>query len=552
MFLFLSKKRVLIVSIFCLLIFSAFKIRNSSYFEIARNLDVFTSLFKEVNAQYVDEVKPEKLIKNGIQGMLETLDPYTDFIPEEEAESFRINTTGQYAGVGALVGDVKGKLVITHPYEGYPAYNAGLKVGDEIIAINDVILKGKNTFEVSNLLKGQPKTKVKIVVKRFGQKEPLTFDVTRAKISIKNVSVTEKLNDDIGYIKLDEFTPGASKEFTAAFNQLKVQGIKSLVIDLRDNPGGLLREAVNIVNLFLPKNTLIVETKGKTEESNTKFHTLNNPADLTIPIVVLVSDGSASASEIVAGSLQDYDRAVLIGQKTFGKGLVQITKPLAYNTQLKITTARYYIPSGRCIQALNYAQRKEDGSASKMSDTIRVEFKTKAGRIVYADDGLAPDIFIEQKSFPSVINALIEEGLFFDFVTRFVNTKTINQIDINEIEIGQPEFQSFIKFVKEENFSYSSPLNKQVQQLAQAIEKEKSTNDLKRQLENIQSVIQQDKVQDLNNHQPLIKRILKQQIAFHLQLNKGLVISALPDDEAFIQARSILTDKATFEKLLNR
>lgn len=552
MFLFSSKKRVLIVSIFCLLIFSAFKIGNSSYFEIARNLDVFTSLFKEVNAQYVDEVKPEKLIKNGIQGMLETLDPYTDFIPEEEAESFRISTTGQYAGVGALVGDVKGKLVITHPYEGFPAYNAGLKVGDEIIAINDVILKGKNTFEVSNLLKGQPKTKVKIVVKRFGQKEPLTFDVTRAKISIKNVSVTEKLNDDIGYIKLDEFTPGASKEFTAAFNQLKVQGIKSLVIDLRDNPGGLLREAVNIVNLFLPKNTLIVETKGKTEESNTKFHTLNNPADLTIPIVVLVNDGSASASEIVAGSLQDYDRAVLIGQKTFGKGLVQITKPLAYNTQLKITTARYYIPSGRCIQALNYAQRKEDGSASKMSDTIRVEFKTKAGRVVYADDGLAPDIFIEQKSFPSVINALIEEGLFFDFVTRLVNTNTINQIDINEIEIGQPEFQSFIKFVKEENFSYSSPLNKQVQQLAQAIEKEKSTNELKIQLENIQSTVQQDRIQDLNNHQPLIKRILKQQIAFHLQLTKGLVISALPDDEAFIQAKSILTDKATFEKLLNR
>jgi len=552
MFLFSSKKRVLIVSIFCLLIFSAFKISNSSYFEIARNLDVFTSLFKEVNAQYVDEVKPEKLIKNGIQGMLETLDPYTDFIPEEEAESFRINTTGQYAGVGALVGDVKGKLVITHPYEGYPAYNAGLKVGDEIIAINDVILKGKNTFEVSNLLKGQPKTKVKILIKRFGQKEPLTFDVTRAKISIKNVSVTEKLNDDIGYIKLDEFTPGASKEFTAAFNQLKVQGIKSLVIDLRDNPGGLLREAVNIVNLFLPKNTLIVETKGKTEESNTKFHTLNNPADLAIPIVVLVNDGSASASEIVAGSLQDYDRAVLIGQKTFGKGLVQITKPLAYNTQLKITTARYYIPSGRCIQALNYAQRKEDGSASKMSDTIRAEFKTKAGRIVYADDGLAPDIFIEQKSFPSVINVLIEEGLFFDFATQFVNSKTINQIDINEIEIGQPEFQSFFKFVKEENFSYSSPLNKQVQQLVQAIEKEKSTNELKKQLENIQSVIQQDKVQDLNNHQPLIKRILKQQIAFHLQLTKGLVISALPDDEAFIQARSILTDKATFEKLLNR
>jgi len=552
MFLFSSKKRVLIVSIFCLLIFSAFKISNSSYFEIARNLDVFTSLFKEVNAQYVDEVKPEKLIKNGIQGMLETLDPYTDFIPEEEAESFRINTTGQYAGVGALVGDVKGKLVITHPYEGYPAYNAGLKVGDEIIAINDVILKGKNTFEVSNLLKGQPKTKVKILIKRFGQKEPLTFDVTRAKISIKNVSVTEKLNDDIGYIKLDEFTPGVSKEFTAAFNQLKAQGIKSLVIDLRDNPGGLLREAVNIVNLFLPKNTLIVETKGKTEESNTKFHTLNNPADLAIPIVVLVNDGSASASEIVAGSLQDYDRAVLIGQKTFGKGLVQITKPLAYNTQLKITTARYYIPSGRCIQALNYAQRKEDGSASKMSDTIRAEFKTKAGRIVYADDGLAPDIFIEQKSFPSVINVLIEEGLFFDFATQFVNSKTINQIDINEIEIGQPEFQSFFKFVKEENFSYSSPLNKQVQQLVQAIEKEKSTNELKKQLENIQSVIQQDKVQDLNNHQPLIKRILKQQIAFHLQLTKGLVISALPDDEAFIQAKSILTDKATFEKLLNR
>ncbi|MDV3308920.1 MAG: S41 family peptidase [Cyclobacteriaceae bacterium] len=365
---------------------------TEKYFDIAKSLDIFATLFKEVNAYYVDEVDPEKLIREGIDGMLGSLDPYTDFISEEEIESFRISTTGQYGGIGALIGVVNEKVVITDPYEGYPAYKSGLKIGDEIVAIDGKSVKGKSTSDISALLKGQPRTTVEVEVRRVGAKDNLKFSIAREKINIRNLEYYGMVSPDIGYLKLTDFTPGAGKEVAAAVTELKEKGARKLILDLRDNPGGLLNEAVNIVSVFVPKGEQVVSTRGKVKDWNKTYTTLNSPVDKDIPLVVLTNGGSASASEIVAGALQDYDRAVLVGQRTFGKGLVQTTRPLSYNAQLKVTTAKYYIPSGRCIQELDYTHRNTDGSVDKMADSLRSEFRTRNGRKVFDGGGLQPDI----------------------------------------------------------------------------------------------------------------------------------------------------------------
>ncbi|HTF19538.1 MAG TPA: S41 family peptidase, partial [Chryseolinea sp.] len=357
----------------------AFRQPVEKYFDIAKSLDIFATLFKEVNAYYVDEVDPEKLIRVGIDGMLESLDPYTDYIAEEDMDNFRISTTGQYAGIGALIGIINKKVVITHPYKGFPAYKGDLHVGDEIIAINGKSTAGKTTSEVSMMLKGQPNTEVELKTRRPGQRETVTR-LSREKIVISNVAYAGMVDKDIAYIKLQDFTVGASREVSEALIRLKGEGAKQLILDLRDNPGGLLHEAVNIVSLLLPRGSDVVSTKGKVESWNKSYKTLNTPVDTTIPVVVLVSEGSASASEIVAGALQDYDRAVLMGANTFGKGLVQSTRPLSYNAQLKVTTARYYTPSGRCIQALDYTHRNDDGTVERVADSLKTEFKTRNGR----------------------------------------------------------------------------------------------------------------------------------------------------------------------------
>ena len=353
------------------------------YFDIAKSLDIFATLFKEVNAYYVDEVDPEKLIGHGIEGMLQSLDPYTDYIPEEEIESFQISTTGQYGGIGAVIGIIKEKTVVTHPYRNFPAFKSGMRVGDEIVSVDGNSVKGKSPVEISTMLKGPARTKVEIKVKRAGRKETETLEILREKISVSNLSYFGMAEPGIGYMRLDDFTPGAANEVAVAMKKLKAEGAYKLILDVRNNPGGLLHEAVNIVGLFVDKGLPVVSTKGKVDEWNKTYKTLSAPVDRQMELVILVGEGSASASEIVAGALQDYDRAVLVGQRTFGKGLVQTTRRLAYNAQLKVTTAKYFIPSGRCIQALDYAHRKTDGSAERFADSAKIEFKTRAGRKVF-------------------------------------------------------------------------------------------------------------------------------------------------------------------------
>ncbi len=527
--------------------FFAFSGPGEKYFDIAKSLDIFATLFKEVNTYYVDEVEPKKLIQTGIQGMLESLDPYTDYIPEEDLEAFSILTTGQYAGIGALIGVVNKKSVITHPYENFPAERAGLKVGDEIIAVDGKNVRGKPTSETSTLLKGNPKSEVEVVIDRVGKE--MTFKISREKIKISNVVYQGLIDPAIGYIKLDDFTPGAAKEVEDAMTSLKQKGVTKIIIDLRDNPGGLLYEAVNIVNLFVPKGKEVVATKGKVQDWNKSYVTLNSPVDTQIPLVVLTSGGSASASEIVAGALQDYDRAVLVGQKTFGKGLVQITRPLAYNAQLKVTTAKYYIPSGRCIQALDYAHRKNDGTVEKFADSLKVAFKTSSGRTVFDGGGLDPDIAVKSESPGSAVIELVRSGLIFDYATLYCNQHPA-PVSLKDFHFTDQDYAQFEGWLKQQPFTYITDLEKQTENLIAAAKNERYYTDLQGSLATLQTKIAQNHSAFLTRFRSDIQQFLEEEIAFHYGLNRGKTEISLSRDPEITEAKRILNDSEGFKKLL--
>jgi carboxyl-terminal processing protease len=528
----------------------SFRKPAEKYFDIAKSLDIFATLFKEVNAYYVDEIEPQKLIRTSIDGMLSSLDPYTDYIPEDEIESFRITTTGQYGGVGALIGIVNKKTVITHPYKNFPAFKAGIKVGDEIISVDGKNVQGKSTSDVSALLKGQPKTEVEVKVRRFGLKENLTFKIKREKISITNLTYFGMVEPGVGYMRLDDFTPGASREVSEALVKLKEQGAAKIILDLRENPGGLLHEAINIVSVFIPKGQEVVSTKGKVEEWNKSYSTLNSPVDTDIPMVVLVSEGSASASEIVAGSLQDYDRAILVGKKTFGKGLVQTTRPLAYNTQLKVTTAKYYIPSGRCIQALDYAHRKEDGTVERFADSLKSEFKTKSGRNVYDGGGLDPDVSVEDEYLGSVTAALINSGFIFEYASRYC-AENATKPDLKSFHLSDSDYEKFLSFLKENKFTYSTPLERNTKQLIETAKQERYYTELEGQLNSLRSKIEVSKSTDLMKFKDEITAMLEEQIAFNYELNEGQAMISLNRDKVVLEAVKVLNDPAAYKRILS-
>lgn len=529
----------------------AFTVPGEKYFDIAKSLDIFTTLFKEVNAFYVDEVDPKKLIDTGIQGMLQSLDPYTDYIPEEDMEAFSILTTGQYAGIGALIGVINKTPVITNPYYGFPAYRAGLRVGDEFVTIDGKDVKGKSTSEISLALKGKPKTDLEVVVHRPGQKENLKFKIQREKIKISNVVYQGLVDGDIGYIKLDDFTPGAAKEVEDAVVSLKAKGAKKIVLDLRDNPGGLLYEAVNIVNIFIPKGLEVVSTKGKMQEWNKTYSTLNEPIDTKIPVAVLTSSGSASASEIVAGSLQDYDRAILIGQKTFGKGLVQTTRSLSYNTQLKVTTAKYYIPSGRCIQALDYTHRKSDGTVERVADSLKSEFKTKHGRKVFDGGGLDPDVVVKAEQFATPVFELASSGLVFEYASLYCGEHPEVPTTMRGFKLSDTDYQKFASWVKTKNFTYQSALEKQTDDLIKAAKSERYYDELQSPLKELKNKIESSRSNDLNHFKSEISNLLEQQISFHYRLDAGQAEISLDRDEEIKEAKKILADAVGFKKLLS-
>jgi carboxyl-terminal processing protease len=546
----MNRKHVVLGFLACAAIaFWAFRGLGERYFEIAKNLDIFTTLFKEVNLYYVDEVDPKKLIGTGIEGMLETLDPYTTYIPEEDLETFSIQTTGEYAGIGALIGVVNKKTVVTNPYVGFPAHRAGIRVGDEFLSVDGKNIQGKPTQDISILLKGKPQTQVEVVVRRAGTRDPLRFTLTRERIKVKNVVYQGLLDPETGYLKIDDFTPGAGKEVEATVQALKQQGAKRIILDLRDNPGGLLNEAVNIVNVFLPKGKEIVNTKGKVSDWNKTYKTLNNPTDIEIPLVVLVSGSSASASEIVAGAIQDYDRGLLVGQRTFGKGLVQTTRDLAYNAQLKVTTAKYYIPSGRCIQALDYAHRKADGSVGKLADSLKTAFRTKGGRTVYDGGGLDPDLEVKSENYAPITIELASEGWFFEYATRYCGEKPA-PASFRSFKLSDAEYADFMSWIKNQPFTYTSEIEKQTEKLIATAQKDQIYSELKESLQQLQAKVQANRRDDLLRFRSEIVDQLEREIAFHYQLQAGQTEVAIAHDPEIIAARDVLRLPGAYQKLL--
>jgi carboxyl-terminal processing protease len=544
------KKVKILFALIVVATFAAFTVPTEKYFDIARSLDIFSTLFKEVNAFYVDEVDPKKLIDTGIQGMLESLDPYTDYIPEEDLEAFTIQNTGQYAGIGALIGLVNNKPVVTIPYLGFPAERGGIKVGDEFISIDGKNVQGKPTSEVSMLLKGKPKTELELVMRRPGQKENLKFKLQREKIKITNVVYSGMVDGDAGYIKLDDFTPGAGKEVEEAVINLKAKGAKKIILDLRDNPGGLLYEAVNIVNVFIPRGLEVVSTKGKVQEWNKTYNTLNEPVDTQIPITVITGPGSASASEIVAGALQDYDRAVLVGQRTFGKGLVQTTRQLTYNAQLKVTTAKYYIPSGRCIQALDYTHRKSDGTVVRVADSLKTEFKTKHGRKVFDGGGLDPDIALENPQLSGVVSELVDSRFLFEYASKYCGEHPAVPSTMRGFKLSDAEYQQFIDWLKAEKFEYRSELEKQTETLITAAKKDGYYSQLESPLKELKNRVETSRKSDFTHFKTEIADYLQQQIAFNYRLNAGLSEITIDTDPEVIEAKKILGNAAEYKKLL--
>ncbi len=547
-----GRKIKFIVGVVAVLSLLAFTIPSDRYFDIAKSLDIFATLVKEVNANYVDEIDPKKLIDTGINGMLQQLDPYTDYIPKESLEAFSIQTTGEYAGVGALVGQINHKTVVTNPYVGFPAYRAGIRVGDELIGVNGKDVQGKPTGESSALLKGTPQTEVEVEVKRYGESAPLKFKLIREKIKINNVTYQGLIDSGLGYIKLDEFTPGAGREVADAVMKLKTEGATKIILDLRDNPGGSLYEAVNIVNIFIPKGKEVVSTRGKAVESNKVYKTLNNPVDLDIPLAILTSGGSASASEIVAGSLQDYDRAVLVGQRTFGKGLVQTTRQLAYDAQLKITTAKYYIPSGRCIQALDYAHRHSDGSVTKFPDSLKREFKTKIGRKVYDGAGLAPDIAVETEKLATASIELIASGFVFEYATRYCGEHKAIPQSMKAFRLSDEEYEKFVTWVHGQSFAYTPELENKMESVIASAKNEKYYDQLQQPLTELKNKIKQTRGNDMVRFKTEISRVLEEEIAFHYQLAQGQTEVSVDRDSEILAAKKLLRDQDKYKQLLSQ
>ncbi len=522
---------------------------NERYFEIAKNLDIFATLFKEVNTYYVDEITPAKLVKTGIDAMLRSLDPYTNYIPEDDIEDFRTMTTGQYGGIGASVVKRNGKTVVQSAYEGYPAQKAGLLPGDEILDINGVIVEKKSNGDISKLLKGQANSVVKLLVTRYGQDKPVQIDITRDKIQVDNVPYTGMISGDVGYFQLGSFTVDAGKEVRAAVTKLKEQGAKKIVFDIRDNPGGLLNEAVNISNLFIDKGLDVVSTKGKVTEWNKTYKALDVPLDTQIPVAIITSSRSASASEIVSGVLQDYDRAVVVGERTFGKGLVQATRPLSYNSQLKVTTAKYYIPSGRCIQEIDYAHRSEDGTLGKFPDSLRTAFKTTAGRTVYDGGGVAPDVEVNDREIADITRILLQKSYLFDYATRYrAEHPTI--VPARQFKLADVDYQKFVAYLQGKNISYSTDAEKALTDLSKKVKEEKHYDDVKLELEAIRKKVTVNKANDLQRFKPEIKELLEQEIVSRYYFEKGRTEAGFDDDPNIIQAVAVLNDPNRYAALL--
>jgi carboxyl-terminal processing protease len=523
-----------------LVVAGAFTTAPDNFFEIGKNLEIFTELYKELNVYYVDDTEPGKLMKTGIDAMLGSLDPYTQYIPESDLEDYRLMTTGQYGGIGALIRKKGDGIVVSEPYEGFPAMKAGIRAGDEILEVDGRKVTGMGTDEVSKLLKGGAGTTVRILTRRDGQN--MQHALVREEIKIPDVPYKGIIDETrrVGYVKLNSFTQTATQDVRSAIKELKEKGADKLVLDLRGNGGGLLREAVGIVNLFVPRNQLVVETRGRIGEWDKTYKTLSEPLDAGIPLVVLVDEQSASASEIVSGALQDLDRAVVVGKRTFGKGLVQQTLDLRYNTKMKVTVAKYYIPSGRCIQKLDYARRDSAGKAIEVDEKAITAFKTRNGRPVFDGRGISPDVEVDEPELAKVVGALVEEDLIFDFATRY---------RARHESIGEPEkftitdelYQEFVGFVGDRELKYDTETVDALDALVASARKERYYEHAKDRIDALRVAVTPDHSEDLVRFRADIAEILRNEIVSRYHFQTGRVRAALVTDPVVREAIDVLT-----------
>ncbi len=528
-------------------VFAQKKEKEYRSFELSKNIEIFSSAYKTLYNTYVDDINEGDLIKTAIDAMLAKLDPYTNFYPESDLEDVKLQLMGEYGGIGATIHQQGEYTIISEPYEGMPAYEAGLKAGDKILEVNGQKAKGKKNDQVREFLRGQAGSDITLKIERNGEEK--TFKFKRKAISLPNVPYSGMIYDNIGYIKLNEFTKEASTNVLSAFNSLKKQGMAGLILDLRGNGGGLLNEAVNIVNIFVDKGQTVVTTKGKTANRNQTFKTTHKAVDTEIPIIVLTDQGSASASEIVSGSLQDLDRAVIMGQRTFGKGLVQNVFPLMYNTQMKVTVSKYYIPSGRCIQAIDYSHRDEQGRANKIQDSLRTAFKTKGGRTVYDGYGIEPDTLLETEYASQISIALLLKFLPFDYATEFVKTHpTI--APAKDFYITDEIYDDFVNFLKDKEYKYTTPTEEGIKILIDNAKKEKCDENVTKLLENAKTQIETDKQNDLYKHKEEIKDMLLSEIVVRYYNQKGRVEALLKRDKEVKAAADLLKDTNAYNLIL--
>lgn len=526
------------------------RISAQNDFEIVKNVDIFISILNELNDKYADEISPGELTQTAIKAMLKSLDPYTVYYPEADIESYRMSMAGDHSDVDVAIQNIDGKMVITDIMENSPSAKAGLRVGDQILKVNTQNASSSTVEGLQIAMRGQPGSTYDIEIFRPTDNKNLNFKIKREKIKQPNIPYSGVLGDKVGYIKLNQFLENAGKEIHESFDKLKEEGIEYLIIDLRDNGGGLLGEAVNIIDLFVGQDIAVVETKGKIEEMNRIYKTHFPAVDADIPIVVLVNEHSASASEIVSGTLQDLDRAVIVGKKSFGKGLVQKVFPMDYNTSMKITVSKYYIPSGRCVQNIEYFDRDTTKGGYKIPDSLAVAYKTKNGRTVYDKGGVEPDVPISDEVVPDILSSLIEARAIFDFANDY-RAKHETIAEAERFTVDDAIYNEFLKYLKEKQYAYTSSLEETLAALKEKAEDEKSFssiqtayNQLKTQLENL-------KTQDLTTHKAEISRALTQEIVSRYYYSTGKLINSLHHDAYIDAAKSVLLNKSRYQSILS-
>lgn len=538
-------KTKIIVPVIAILIFTSTTAFKTDFFEIAKQIEIFTTLFKELNMNYVDDTNPGDLMDTAIKSMLDDLDPYTQFYNEQDVEASRINNAGDYTGIGARVLTLKDKLVIVEPYKNYAADKAGLKAGDEIIKVDNVTVADFKD-DAANLLQGAAGTEVNITYKRQGKTN--STKIIRESLEIKAVPHYSMIDDKTGYIVLRKFNDKASAETLGALRALKNQGATQLILDLRGNPGGLLHEAVNVTNIFVPKNQLVVTTKSKVKKYNKTYYTKRDAIDTEIPLVVLIDGRSASASEIVSGALQDMDRAVVVGARSFGKGLVQRPKPLTYGTQMKITISRYYTPSGRCIQALDYWNRDENGKATRVKKENYNEFKTRNGRPVFDGGGVQPDVEIALSKETPITKAILNENLVFNFATDYYYKNTVN--DLSSFKLSDSDFNNFKSYLKATNFNFETKTEKALEDAILIAEEEELNGVINSEMNDLKNALQTYKANTINSNKVQLKSLLTDEIIKRYFYSEGLYEYYTANNTEITKAVSILSNPKEYASIL--